>query len=208
MNEQRRDAHVPSDRELIEHFRSSWSTVGFESASQERQIRQQCERLLRRFNAYEREQEREILDVEVRFEVPLGQHQLTGQIDCVARRPDGTVEIIDYKTSKNVAVAKQQLQLGIYQIAYSYLHPESTPDAVIYLLGHDKDRYDHFVPEFDPGKQVKQLASDSDAVTATTETILGTAGRILLNMFETTTTPYTCRGCAFRHVCQGANEDG
>ncbi len=208
MNEQRRDAAFPSEAQFVEQFRSSWKADGFESPAQERQVRQQSELMLRRFYAYERDQEREILDVEVRFDAPLGQHRIVGRIDCVSRRPDGTIEIIDYKTSKDVTKSKRELQLGIYQLAYKHLHPEMSPEAAIYLLGHKLDRPGRFAQEFEEKKQIQTLGSDSDTIDATAGSILETAGRILANEFQTVTTAYTCRDCAFRHVCEGANEDG
>src|SRR5690606_17825160 len=159
------------------------------------------------FHSYEREQEREILDVEVRFEVPLNGNTLVGRIDCVSRRPDGTLEIIDYKSGKTPPTgAEKELQLGMYQIAYTHFHAESMPSAVVYTLGHKDDRNGTFVPDFDTKKQVASQEYDPEKVDVVVEKIRDISGSILRNEFQTTTNSYTCTNCAYRHVCEGANE--
>jgi DNA helicase II / ATP-dependent DNA helicase PcrA len=209
LNERRRDGPLPTLMALNERFESSWNPAGYDSPAQEQQFYRQCREILSRFHSYEEQQEREILDVEVKLDTPLGRHTLAGRIDCVARRPDGTIEIVDYKSGKTPpGGAQQKLQLGIYQIAYAHLNPDAAPEAVVCTLGHKDDRPGRMVADFDESKQIRRLGHDQGTIDEVTDTILGLAERILHNDFQTTNNPWTCRECGYRHVCEGVNEDG
>jgi len=77
-----------------------------------------------------------ILDLETRFEVvidenpdkPNGKHILTGVIDRIDKLPDGTIEIIDYKTGKRMpsqnALDKNN-QLSLYAIGLKSRWPRT-----------------------------------------------------------------------------------
>ncbi len=78
--------------------------------------------------------------------------QLTGRIDRVWKRPDGVVEICDYKTGKTLTRGKQDTayfeQMGIYQLLvqgnYPYLEPIEVAE---YFLRHDQIVRERFQPE-------------------------------------------------------------
>jgi ATP-dependent exoDNAse (exonuclease V) beta subunit len=208
MNLQRRDRQFPELADLLGHLDSTWPADGFDSPAQERQIRHHCEQLLRRYHTYEQQQEREILGVELSLDARLGRHTVTGRIDCVSRAPDGTVEIIDFKSGKNLPTRRQQkLQLGIYQLAFTQRNPDEFPRAVICLLGNKEDSGGTFADGFDAGKQIRSLDFNQETIDKVTEEVLEVAGRILRNEFPTVTNSNTCLGCAYRNVCEGARED-
>lgn len=73
--------------------------------------------ILRRYWAQERAFSGEVLFVEREFLVPLGAHVVRGIVDRVDRRPDGSVELVDYKTHQDAGTesdAASDLQLRIY----------------------------------------------------------------------------------------------
>lgn len=94
-----------------------------------------------------------ILSLEKRFEVPLedpqtGQvHVIAGQIDRIDKTPQ-TLEIIDYKTGRELKSEKQvaaDLQLGIYHMALDALWPEMMKEyegnvlvSLYFLRHHEK----------------------------------------------------------------------
>jgi len=72
----------------------------------------------------------------VQFDLAPGRPRLfRGYVDRISTRPDGTLEIHDYKTSRTVpsrrelvdGVHKDSLQVSLYQIAVSSALPPSTP---------------------------------------------------------------------------------
>jgi ATP-dependent exoDNAse (exonuclease V) beta subunit len=208
MNLQRSDRQFPEWADLQARLDAAWPAGGFDSPAQERQVRHYCEQVLRRYHAYEQQQEREILGVELSLDARIGGHSVTGRIDCVSRAPDGTVEIIDFKSGKNLPTKRQQkLQLGMYQLAYTQRNPGEFPRAVVCLLGNKEDRGATFVNGFDASKQVRSLDFDQDTLDEVRGEVLEVAGRILRNEFPTVTDSSTCLGCAYRNVCEGARDD-
>ena len=57
--------------------------------------------------------------VEAPFQVVLGGHIVRGRIDAVYREPDGTYEVVDWKTNR--AATADPLQLAIYRLAWAEL---------------------------------------------------------------------------------------
>lgn len=85
----------------------------------------------------------EVLLVEQPFTLRFGDVALSGIIDRVHRLPDGSTEIVDYKSNKRAATYDQirrGLQLPIYLIACREIFPEVDPPparAVLFNLRHD-----------------------------------------------------------------------
>ena len=91
-----------------------------------------------------------ILALEKRFEIPLQgkngeNHILSGIIDRIDKLPDGSLEVIDYKTSNSMRTKKeikQDLQLSIYHLGLNSLWPELVEKyqgkikAGLYFLRH------------------------------------------------------------------------
>ncbi|MDQ1671759.1 MAG: ATP-dependent helicase UvrD/PcrA, partial [Frankiaceae bacterium] len=68
--------------------------------------------------------ERVPIAVEVPFELLLGGHLVRGRIDAVYAAPDGTTEVVDYKTGRRpsgAAAAAAAVQLACYRLAWSEL---------------------------------------------------------------------------------------
>ncbi|HXR71702.1 ATP-dependent DNA helicase [Actinocrinis sp.] len=62
---------------------------------------------------------REPYRVEAPFQLVLGGHIVRGRIDAVYREPDGTYEVVDWKTNR--AANADPLQLAIYRLAWAEL---------------------------------------------------------------------------------------
>ncbi|HEU5429907.1 MAG TPA: ATP-dependent DNA helicase [Actinocrinis sp.] len=62
---------------------------------------------------------REPYRVEAPFQLVLGSHIVRGRIDAVYREPDGTYEVVDWKTNR--AANADPLQLAIYRLAWAEL---------------------------------------------------------------------------------------
>jgi hypothetical protein len=61
----------------------------------------------------------DVLAVERYFRFPLDASTISGRIDRIDRRPDGTLRLVDYKSGKAMAAAEaeQDLQLALYALA-------------------------------------------------------------------------------------------
>ena len=210
LNEERRSGRLPSETEVIGHFRENWDDEGFEAPAQAAQSRKRGEDLLRRYYRWEAQQRREIISTEFEFEVPFGHHTLTGRIDCVARNADGQVEIIDYKTGRKKDTSQQKAvpQLAIYRMAWQALHPGEEPRTSIYFLTHNNDRGLRHVPEFQFKTQSWALDLKPDQVDGVHDRLSQCANGILSNQFVVTGDQRACENCAYASICEGPGEDG
>lgn len=91
--------------------------------------------------------------VELPIDAPLGGRTVRGKIDAVYEHPDGTVEIVDWKTGVPPRGAEQrrsrELQLMLYAHAYaeSYRVPLDRVSATLYYLAADEElRIDRILP--------------------------------------------------------------
>lgn len=102
---------------LLELYEEAWVHAGFASAVEQMEWHKKGQAVLRSYFKAETERRSEVLGVEKDFLFPLEPHVIRGTIDRVDRRPDGEVEIIDYKTHLEVATeaaAAEDLQLIMY----------------------------------------------------------------------------------------------
>lgn len=207
INQQRKQGHFPTWGEVHMKLDADWDATGFESVAQELQVRSYCEHVLARYHAWESKRNVEVVDAELAFDLPFGNHQMVGQIDCVVRHTDGTYEIIDFKSGKPAGtIAQRQRQLGIYTLAYRDLNPVAGPRASLCFLGSLDDRDGQYAQDFMAEKQYISAELDEDKLDALREYVAETASKILRNEFPVTNSSYSCTRCAYRHLCQGAND--
>ena len=86
--------------------------------------------------------------VEQQFTVPLGELRIGGRLDRVDVLPDGTIEIIDYKTGATIPTQKEvdkNLQLSFYALAATSIPqppfgrvPEKVRLSLYFLDGQEK----------------------------------------------------------------------
>lgn len=111
---------VPTLEDLLSYLDDCWDAEGFRDPAEERSYRQHAREVLRRYYHQNAGEFRLPVAVEHRFEVPMDGYLLTGVVDRVDRHPDGSYEIIDYKTNRRlpeIARLRDDLQLPIYQMA-------------------------------------------------------------------------------------------
>ena len=109
---------APSRDELFELFETSWRRGGFGDSDDELQFRERALHALDLYWERVRDQEGEPEWFERSFSFQLGPHLLRGRVDRVDRLPDGSYELIDYKTgkAKTEEDLRQDIQLSVYQM--------------------------------------------------------------------------------------------
>lgn len=121
----------PDEESLWQAVAARWGELDFESAWRERAERARARDLVRRLARYLRDFERDggrLLGAEPRFEVELahddaeGSIVLSGAVDRVELRADGSVVIVDLKTGKREPQTDRAVthhaQLAAYQLAH------------------------------------------------------------------------------------------
>jgi DNA helicase II / ATP-dependent DNA helicase PcrA len=186
--------HVSGGRtvgELLGLLDAGWRRSGIGGGDQERQLRGKAEEALRRYHERAEAEPGEPLWFEKAFQFQLGPHVLRGRVDRVDRLPDGSHELIDYKTGRprSAAQLREDVQLALYAVAAQEawgLGP--TVQSYLYVLDDEK------VP-------VASADLDRDRIT---ETVMEVGSGILSQGFEPTPSPSACSWCDFRIACPAA----
>ncbi|MDD4004449.1 MAG: PD-(D/E)XK nuclease family protein [Elusimicrobiaceae bacterium] len=105
--------------QLLECYDANWLGAGYSGPIEQLEYHHKGREMLRRFWQVERNSKVSVDSAERDFEFEHKQWKIRGTVDRVDLRPDGTWEIIDYKTGPEEiteAAVRDSLQLGIYAI--------------------------------------------------------------------------------------------
>lgn len=127
----------PSLEELLSYLETCWDGEGYADPEEESSFLSHARQVLESFYYRNRDNFRLPVAVERRFEIPMDGYLLTGVIDRVDRHPDGSYEVIDYKTNRRLpelSRLRDDLQLPIYQIASRELWGITPSKLTFYYL--------------------------------------------------------------------------
>jgi DNA helicase-2/ATP-dependent DNA helicase PcrA len=178
---------------LRELFEISWRRSGFGDSDDELQFRERAVEALERYWRQDDASDAEPVWFERSFAFKIGPHLLRGRVDRVDRHPDGSFELIDYKTgkAKTADELREDVQLSVYQMgARESWRLETSAQSYFYVLSGEK------VP-------VEHSAEELERVRATVSEI---AGGILKQRFEPTPSPEICSFCDYRIICPAAEK--
>ena len=119
---------VPPLDETLAKLREVWDTSGYAEVDRAEQLREyeRARDVIAEYHArISREGMRTPVGTEAWFELPFGDVTVVGSIDRVDAHPDGSLHVVDYKTSrqaKSRARVAASLQLGIYALATEHLY--------------------------------------------------------------------------------------
>ena len=176
---------------MMELLEEAWRRAGLGEGEQERQLRVKGRAALVRYHERLREEPSQALWFERSFAFALGPHHVRGRVDRVDALPDGSYELIDYKTghAKTAAELRDDIQLSLYAIAAREAWQlESSRQSYYYLLDDRRVA----VPQAEGGEEWVR------------EAVLRVGEGILAQDFEPTPSPAACRLCDYRIVCPAA----
>jgi len=164
-----------------------------------------------------------VLMAEAQFIVKMGRHQLTGTLDQLRQHPDGTLELVDFKSGKTAppqTFVDLDYQLSMY--AYALLHgtllvdgkllqPRILPDRLtLYFLRHH-------IPykRATGGKSAGEERGDPristtrslDQLKALKQDVAHVSRMIKMGCFPRSPDTLKCGVCAFADTCRGATQD-
>jgi RecB family exonuclease len=176
---------------MMELLEAAWRRAGLGEDEQERRLWVQGRAALVRYHERLSEEPSRALWFERSFAFDLGPHRVRGRVDRVDALPDGSYELIDYKTghSRTAAELRDDIQLSLYAIAAREAWQlESSRQSYYYLLDDRRVA----VPRAEGGEEWVR------------EAVLRVGEGILAQDFEPTPSPAVCRLCDYRIVCPAA----
>jgi DNA helicase-2/ATP-dependent DNA helicase PcrA len=176
---------------LMDLFEVGWRRSGFGSSDDELQFRDRAREAMRLYWQREGESEGEPVWLERKFDIRIGPHQVRGRVDRVDRLPDGSYELIDYKTGerKSEAQLENDLQLALYRLAAREAWGlEAGTGSYYYVLDAEK---------------VAAPVRPDDAERVE-RTVLEVGEGVLGQDFEPRPSPTTCSWCDYRLICPAA----
>lgn len=154
----------PTIEEILEYYNNLWNSDVYESKDEEVAVLAGGVRILEEYYKNNNPKNFDIIALETRFNLEItAEITIAGIIDRVDRLKDGTFEIIDYKTAKNLPAQSDidnNLQLSIYYLAIldRWSKLEKPIKLSLYFLKHGMKLSTTRTPE--QIKQTKQYISD------------------------------------------------
>jgi len=176
---------------LMDLFEAGWRRTGFGRSDDELQFRDRAREAMRLYWERESESEGEPVWLERKFDIRVGEHHVRGRVDRVDRLPDGSHELIDYKTGerKSEAELESDLQLALYRLAARQAWEiEAGAGSYYYVLDAEK-------------VAAPVRADDAERVE---RTVLQVGEGILGQDFEPRPSPKVCSWCDYRLICPAA----
>jgi putative RecB family exonuclease len=124
---------------LLECYDSVWGNDGFANPQQSLDFYNKGRRMLQNYWIAARDAKTEIVYVEKEFIFKLGKNTVRGLIDRIDRHPDGSYEVIDYKTHAELWDKKRvdcDLQLTMYYLGCREAFNIVPEQLSIYFLAH------------------------------------------------------------------------
>jgi RecB family exonuclease len=122
--------------ELLALYRRSWIRDGYSSPGEERRYFELGEDLLRRFHAEFVKDPPEPVAVEKELRAEVEGLPLHGIVDRIDRHPTGGLEVVDYKTSRELSLrdATESDQLTLYQLLVEKNYDQPVEVLTLYHL--------------------------------------------------------------------------
>jgi len=189
-----RDQGVETVSEALAALEENWIEAGYDSPQEMDEALNEGRLLVENYIERQKATPREAktLFVEHRVRMDLGAFDLIGQFDRVDELPDGTVEVVDYKTGRMDVTSEDvhnDLAMSCYQLMLKDLFPDRRVQATIIALR--------------TGEQA--TASLSDAELAELRQDLVFIGDQIINREWEYVVPARkplCEGCEFVPLCR------
>ena len=188
LEEYHRQSNDPS--ELLSYYDDMWLGAGYASAGEQMEWYLKGKKMLETYAQREYERKTTVDSTEREFIFQEGEWTLRGKIDRIDKHPDGSWEVIDYKTGTDVDLSQpitDSLQLGIYAVGARRAWHLERGKATFYFVAFDRTQSAPF-EAFDEQKIL--------------ETFIKTGEKIVAQDFTPNTA--NCAHCPFNTRCESA----
>ena len=188
------DQPLPTKQQLLDLLDHCWLSEWYESASHEQKRKVKAREALSKYYDENKASFAPALWIEKTFKLKLGGYTIHGAIDRAERLPDGSIEIIDYKTgsSKTEKQLKKNDQLALYALAAQKVYSEHASKLSWYFIDDGIKVSVSRTPE--------ELKSLEQKVQKDIAAILGS---------DFVAKPsFACKNCDFKKICEAGQKSG
>jgi len=196
------DPRFPTLEALIDYYHQNWPNkekFKWSDEAEEKSYFEDGLRMLKKFYEDNKDREVLVLELESRFEAvidekpnePGGKHILSGVIDRIDKLPDGTFEIIDYKTGKRLPaqdLVDNNLQLSLYAIGLKEKWPKIRVEDLRLTLYYLK-----------AGEKLETRRTEED-LEKTKQAVINLIHQIEKSDFRPRPSPI-CQWCGYKNIC-------
>lgn len=176
--------------ELLSYYDDCWMGAGYASAGEQMEWYLKGKRMLETYAQREYERKTIVDSTEREFIFQEGEWTLRGKIDRIDKLPDGSWEVIDYKTGADAdvtAAVTDSLQMGIYAVGARRAWNMQRGKATFYFVAFDQVQSAPF-EAFDERKII--------------DTFIETGKKIVAQDFSPNCA--NCPNCLFKDRCDQA----
>jgi RecB family exonuclease len=185
------ETHSPD--QLIERLRNTWVSTGYSGVEDEQAHLDSAVTMLQEYYTAALESGVKTIMTEKQLREDMGDFILMGRIDRIDEHPDGTLEVIDYKSgrlSTSEEEVRHDLAMGIYQLLLKKKNPDRRITGSILCLRTNckatVELSEEELNEIEEGvravaEKILQISEESDIEPQITE---------------------LCEGCRFERLCK------
>lgn len=187
------DTGVSTTEEVMAAYEESWIEAGYSSSEEMAEAFGEGREILERHvrATLERPPEAKTLFVEKQLRKDMGDFVLLGRLDRVDEYPDGTLEVVDYKSGRT-RVTEEEVASDIAMSAYQILLRDKYPDRPVRAR----------IVALRTGESESAALSDAEAQAFETD-LIRLAGEILTTDLDQVSPKFKplCARCDFRPLC-------
>jgi len=178
---------------LLNLYQHHWLPEGYDSKEHQQKRFEEGREILKRYFEKHKEALGEPVFLEKKFTLKIGQTSLIGSIDRVDRRPDGSFEIIDYKTGKvkEQKYVDKDEQLSIYALAAKEALGIDPQSLSLYFIEENK--------KLTTTRSEEQLKEKRREIAEKIEEIKKSEFKPKVSML--------CQWCPYRNLCPAYKRD-
>lgn len=177
---------------LLDLYDKNWISEGFPDIETELRCKDEGRSILIGYHNHLGGEMPRVAEVEMNFKIEVEGVTLTGYVDRIDLNADGSVNLLDYKTSKSIPAALEnldRLQLSIYSLAVSTLWNVNVRQASnLYLRQMALRNFEPTLPDFEKVREMISVVAEG----------------ISKKQFERCPNRF-CQYCDFYQGCQGSN---
>ncbi len=178
-------------KNLLESLKENWIIEGYTSKKHEQESFEKAKKFLTEYQKSDLHKNANPIHLEESFSLNISSDlKIGGKIDRIDELPDGTIEIIDYKTGANVPTQKEidsELQMTIYALAATIKKPIDKVKLCFYY--------------FDTTSKIETVRTASQLEEAKKE-LLEIRSQIESSNFQCSA-GLLCQNCEFKMLCNG-----